>query len=77
MAEATKSYMPKRKPQDKNVEYDNVGDKRGRIFVQNQDIAGLPLKKRKVKLLLIKKLTEGNQKNEESNGKTESKGEEN
>ena len=49
LKEATKSYAPKKKPQNKNVEYDNLGDKLGRVYVQNQDMSSLPLKKRRVK----------------------------
>lgn len=34
--------------QDKNVSRDNIGDKRGKVYVDTQNFDNLPLKKRKI-----------------------------
>ncbi|CAK59187.1 unnamed protein product (macronuclear) [Paramecium tetraurelia] len=52
---ACRQPKPKAKPHEKNIVYDEVGDKRGKVFVQQQDLSTLALKKRK-------KLRKGDQK---------------
>ncbi|CAD8105059.1 unnamed protein product [Paramecium sonneborni] len=52
---ACRQPKPKAKPHEKNVVYDEIGDKRGKVFVQQQDLSTLALKKRK-------KLRKGDQK---------------
>ena len=42
---------PKKKKQNKNVRYDPVGNKKGKLYLDRQDLKKLPFKKRK----LIKK----------------------
>jgi ribosome production factor 2 len=48
---ATYVPKPKKKKQNKNIKYDNLGNKRGKLYVDHQNLNGLPFKRRK----LIKK----------------------
>lgn len=38
---------PKKKKENKNIKYDNLGNKRGKLYVDRQNLNALPFKKRK------------------------------
>jgi ribosome production factor 2 len=44
---ATYVPKPKKKKENKNIKYDNVGNKRGKLYVDRQNLNALPFKKRK------------------------------
>ena len=39
---------PKKKKENKNIKYDNLGNKRGKLYVDRQNLNALPFKKRKL-----------------------------
>ena len=45
---ATHVPKPKKKKQNKNVEYDNLGNKRGKLYLDRQNLKALPFRKRKM-----------------------------
>ena len=44
---ACKQPKPVKRPENKNVSRDSIGNKRGKVFVQQQDYSNLALKKNK------------------------------
>ncbi len=45
---ATHVPKPKKKKENKNIKYDNLGNKRGKLYVDRQNLNALPFKKRKL-----------------------------
>jgi hypothetical protein len=45
---ATHVPKPKKKKVNKNIRYDNLGNKRGKLYVDHQNLNALPFKKRKI-----------------------------
>ena len=43
---ATFVFKPKKRKDDKNVKYDSVGNKRGKIYVDRQNLKAMPSKKK-------------------------------
>jgi ribosome production factor 2 len=45
---ATYVPKPKKKKENKNVKYDGLGNKRGKIYVDRQNLGNMPLKRKLV-----------------------------
>lgn len=45
---ATYVPKPKKKKESKNVRYDNLGNKRGKLFLDRQNLKNMPSKRRKL-----------------------------
>lgn len=45
---ATYVPKPKKKKENKNVRYDSLGNKRGKLYVDRQNLKALPFKRRKL-----------------------------
>jgi hypothetical protein len=45
---ATYVPKPKKKKEKKNIKYDGVGNKRGKLYVDRQNLVNLPQRKRKI-----------------------------
>jgi len=61
LKKATYVPKPKKKKENKNIKYDNVGDKRGKLYLDRQNLNALPFKKRKP----INKDGKGNDRNKD------------
>lgn len=46
--QATFVPKPKKKKEKKNIKYDNLGNKRGKLYVDRQNLKALPFRKRKI-----------------------------
>ena len=45
---STKVPKPKKKKEKKNIKYDEIGNKKGKLYVDKQDLKRMPSKKRKL-----------------------------
>jgi ribosome production factor 2 len=58
MKKATHVPKPKKKKENKNIKYDNLGHKRGKLYVDRQNLKNMPTKRRR----LIEKRPKGERK---------------
>lgn len=45
---ATYVPKPKKKKENKNIKYDNIGNKRGKLYLDRQNLKNMPSKRRKL-----------------------------
>lgn len=48
LKQATHVPKPKKKKENKNIKYDNLGNKRGKLYMDRQNLKVMPTKRRKL-----------------------------